>query len=583
MSSQNKNAVLISLGHNSSAIYTNGTANIGYEQERLNREKSSSRPPLRAIREIEEHAGIPQGTPFFVTHWFDSFDRKLPECKYFQMSKVIDNKDSKLITHTKDFTHHDAHAWSSYSFYKYYEKSARKRPVGDTMHFIVADGFGNFQEVISIYSMSIKHGKGPKLVCRYYGYESSLGLMYQYATAYTGMKMNQDEYKFLGYESNLQEGFLCKDNNFNVIHGIEALCTTEIHRFITRLDKEDSIFTNSSELINFDTLHEVQDYWNWFFTNILSIAGIDSPHSEEARIVIGYSIQLILERMLQYLLVIHNIDNVCLSGGVFYNVKLNNHVLKDVEGSLCVVPLAGDQGAAIGFYQKFVGDFNWSTLAIGERGFYKQNIKSLANKDLCIFVPDSREEALELLRTKIAAGEICNFVTSKMEYGPRALGHTSSLFLPTEENAQLNNKLNNRNEVMPFAPLILDTNLSSYFEKDQFERIIGSDEFMIVTYDYIKEAVFDYDIAGVMHNYPIEPEYSGRPQVVTAKNYSFLYELMVDLYVDHKHGLITNTSYNYHGEPIVFRTMEMIATHTKQRINAAKLGVKVNLIIYNPN
>ncbi len=66
--------------------------------------------------------------------------------------------------------------------------------------FIVADGFGNQQEVISIYRKDAAN-KQPKLIHRISGYQNSMGLMYQYATSYCGMKENQDEYKFLGYES----------------------------------------------------------------------------------------------------------------------------------------------------------------------------------------------------------------------------------------------------------------------------------------------------------------------------------------------------------------------------------------------
>lgn len=581
---KNQDAVLLSLGHNSSAIYTNGTANIGYEEERLNREKSSSRPPLRSLREIQKHVGIPRGTPIFVTHWFDSFSKSLlPEAKYtLGIPGFADAMGSKIITHSHDFTHHDAHAWSAYSFWQYYIKSARSNLLGETLHFIVADGFGNHQEVISVYKIDkTTQLKGPQLIHRYYGYKNSLGLMYQYATNFVGMKMHQDEYKFLGYESHIYE-YRPDLENINTAL-LEARISTEVHNFITRLeqDSKDLDDYSSYSLINYSSLNFTQTYWEVVFQDILNICEIDNRYTEEARIVIGYVVQSIIQRVMYYIVNKYDMDNVCLSGGIFYNVKLNNSILNNVLGHVSVVPLAGDQGAAIGFYQKFVGDFNWSTLAIGERGFYKSDVKSLANNDLGIYVPDSREEALELLQTKISAGEICNFVTSKMEYGPRALGHTSSLFLPSKENAKLNNQLNRRNEVMPFAPMILESCLGYYFNKEQYSRVVGSDRFMIITYDYVTEPadILSYYPA-VAHPYPSDNLFSGRPQVISEQSYPFMHELMKRLLIDNN-SLLTNTSYNYHGEPIVFRIMEMLATHNKQLINGKPHGAKVNLIIYN--
>ena len=66
----------------------------------------------------------------------------------------------------------------------------------------MSDGFGNKEEVLSLYEMN---GSKLEKILRIYGYEHSMGLMYQYATSFCGMKENEDEYKFLGYESHVGE------------------------------------------------------------------------------------------------------------------------------------------------------------------------------------------------------------------------------------------------------------------------------------------------------------------------------------------------------------------------------------------
>lgn len=565
-----KSALLISLGHNSSAIYTNGTANIGYEQERLDRVKSSSRPPLKAIFEIERQSGVDLKSTAFVTHWFDKLD-KIPDIKYYTgVSGYLSTKGIKVVTHTKNFTHHDAHAWSAYSFFNYWNNETIWLKNKDYPHYLVIDGFGNGQEVISVYKPDFETGT-PVLIDRIYGYCNSLGLMYQYATEFVGMKMHQDEYKFLGYESYVKTFFSAKEIDF-------------IDEFRSRrekfLCKNTNEFKLSSELIGFEDLDYAKRSWSYTFLELTQLLGIADRTSAKARVAIAYYIQSLLEKTVISILDKHQIQSVALAGGVFYNVKLNNSILNHVTGLVSVVPLAGDQGAAIGFYEKYVGNFNWSTLAIGERGFYLDGgIEYLHNPENRIYVAKSREEALSLMYDKILAGEIVNLVTNKMEYGPRALGHTSSIFLPTEDTASLNNKLNKRNEVMPFAPLILSSNLPNVFSADQFNRVVGSDEYMIITYDY-KNPPCDSN-AGVYHKYPLKKAWSGRPQVITPKNHNLLYELMVNLFTETGQMLLTNTSYNYHGEPIVFSLQDVIATHNKQMSNGKELDVKPNLILYS--
>jgi carbamoyltransferase len=562
----NESALLLSLGHNSSAIYTNGTAAIGYEQERLDRVKSSSKPPLKAIYTIEDQCGVPNESVAYVTHWFDKF-HKIPEIKYYTgIDRYLSNKDMKVVTHTPVFTHHDAHAWSAHSFFEYWNHELIF--THDQFHYIVADGFGNGQEVISVYKAN--NQGHPVLIDRIYGYCNSLGLMYQYATDFVGMKMHQDEYKFLGYESHIKQFFTVKEISF-------------INEFRARREK--FMLKNSGELkmsdefINLEDLEYARKSWEYTFSELIALLGIADRTSPKARIAVGYYIQSLLEKTIIRLIDRHQITDLAVAGGIFYNVKLNNAILKEIDGVFSAVPLAGDQGAAIGFYQKYVGQFNWSTLAIGERGFYRENIKALHNPEQHIFVPQSREELLSLMYDKIIGGEVVNLVTNKMEYGPRALGHTSSIFLPTEDLARGNNALNKRNEVMPFAPLILNSNLPNVFPRGQFDRVVGSDQFMIVTYDY-NDPPTDNN-AGVYHKYPLTKEWSGRPQVITPKNHSILYELMVNMFSIDGIELLTNTSYNYHGEPIVFSVQDIIATHNKQMNNSKEAGVTPNLVLYS--
>lgn len=579
---ETKNALLLSLGHNSSAIFTDGDWVIGYEQERLDRIKSSSAPPLTALKRICDNTKVPKGTPMFVTHWFDQWE-KLYDHKYTSgLHGFARDNGFDIVTHTPDFTHHDAHAWSSLSFYNYYKNETYRKMTRDEQietdisykWFLVADGFGNKKEVLSLYKSL--DGKNMDLEFRVYGYQHSLGLMYQYATDFCGMKMNQDEYKFLGYES---EATWTLNPNQKTI--VDEMASKEVSQFIFNWSKHNTepVYASTS-IIDYDNLNTVKEYWHAVFAKLLDNIDYYAPTSDISRVAIGYFIQQILEKSLVKLVKTRGIKNLILSGGVFYNVKANHALLKAVDGLFSVVPLAGDQGASIGFYQKFVGQFNWETLCIGNRNMEQFESDQFKNDKSTLIIYDE-QHLVETLYAKLSAGQICNLITNKMEYGPRALGATSSLFLPTEMHAEFNNKLNSRNEVMPFAPMIAEEAMPKVFEQD-YRRVVGSDRFMITTYDY-KMPISD-DVRGVYHVYPYNvAAYSGRPEVIEYSRNRPLHRVLTDLWFHNDQLLLTNTSYNYHGEPIVFSAEDVFKTHKRQSDNwkAAHGQVpKVNLIIY---
>lgn len=572
-----KKALLLSLGHNSSSIYTDGDTVIGYEQERLDRIKSSSAAPIGSLCEIEKHMNLYK-VPMFVTHWFDKFD-VLPHNKYSKdLTQFGMLHDSPVKSHDKTFTHHDAHAWSALSFYRHYIRTDKLKvdPENtfwkDPLTIIVADGFGNFQETLSIYEATCD-GEYMKPVRRSYGFETSLGLMYQYATDFCGMKMNQDEYKFLGYESKA-EYCLTPDQ----IMFLDGETSMQAGWFLVNFPKKTDIPEAVDDIIDFEKLKAVHIQWHVKFEILLSRLGISDRTSGFARVAIAFYIQGVIEKTLRGIIKHLGAKNVAVAGGIFYNVKLNNSILNSIPGVFCVVPLAGDQGASIGFYEQFIGHFNWDTLAIGNRNWLN-NISAFKDYEN-VYAPETETELNDLLLEKIKYHEICNLVTSNLEYGPRALGNTSSLFLPTDEMAKANNTLNQRNEVMPFAPMIAEEAMDDVFDSSH-KRVIGSDRFMIVTYDYIIDR--DEYNAGVFHKYPLIEKYSGRPQVIYQHD-KVLHKLLCDLRYSGFGKLLTNTSYNYHGDPIPFTLEDILNTHKKQMENyclSGKTLPKINLILYN--
>lgn len=569
----NKNFLLISLGHNSSAIFVDNSDPqqqeiIGYEQERLSGIKADSQFPRDAINEITKHVSSNKfrGCCVLISHWFN-FGPHLTANKYITQNDIdwlryICGSDIHMCE--RGFTHHDAHAYSAYEFFKYHRSNY---DVKGPIMCLVVDGFGNNGEILSLYTTD--EIKGISLVRRVYGYDASLGLMYQYATAFVGMKENQDEYKFLGYEAHIDE-YVDKQQLDTIDHIIETQKEQLIKWFDTH-SKEPEYYP-SNEVIDFKLLNKVREDWYEVFTDVLDSIGFKSDKTcFAARCVIAYFIQQLCERTLvAWLNDNYNPENLIVAGGVFYNVKLNQVLCEKCAQKLfSVMPLAGDQGAAIGMYAKYCNrQFEFGNLCWGKRNFYnvEKLVKQKQDKNTRLVYAKIKssaelENVQENIARLIADNNIVNLVIGNMEFGPRALCHTSTLFLPTSENIHCNNVMNGRNEVMPCAPVCTRDNAGELFTCDsRLDSVVGSDKYMICTHTYAKPYSNHY--GGVMHKKPLEDSFTGRPQIVDISE--FIYEVLdlVEQITDYK--ALVNTSFNVHGRPIAFDTISILQNYEYQ-------------------
>lgn len=583
-----KNYLLITLGHNSSAIFVDNSSEkqeiIGYEQERLSRLKADSQFPIDAINEIEHNVGYAKmlGCTILVSHWFNFKSPLLS--KYYtakDREKLNSYQPERIIFVNEDFTHHDAHAFSAHAFFKYHcpEYKLTSAP----HHTLVVDGFGNNEEVLSLY-MTTNKNEQPKLIHRVYDYHYSLGLFYQYATAFVGMKENQDEYKFLGYEAHIDEEITTEQidciNNF-----VERRANYFLNAW--KNDTKQNEHLPIDTVIDFEALATVRTSCYKDFKEICDAIGLDDTTSFKARCIIAYYIQQVCEIALSKFIEEFGVHNLTVVGGTFYNVKLNNKLLNTVDGLFCAMPLAGDQGAAIGMYEAQPKEdapaLKFDTLAWGKRRFY--NFEKYANEEKGIYYHvisktafGTLYEVANRIAQYVANGRLVNVVFGNMEFGPRALGNTSTLFLPTAANTAQNNYMNHRNEVMPCAPICTEENARKLFDEFELERVIGSDRFMICTHDYAK--VYSKQYGGVMHKKTLESNtFTGRPQIVRKDTFMDMVLNNVEHIADAK--CLVNTSFNVHGNPIVFDTKDIIDNFNFQCEHAEYYAHRPVLFVIN--
>lgn len=559
-------SLLITLGHNSSVIFFNGeTKVIGYEEERLSRKKSDSSYPIKALDKVLRLVSDEdlRGSTVFVSHWFDTFDMNAFPEKYFDLghfNEMIEEFEMSVIMVNPSCTHHDAHAYSAKSF-------VNNSVINPKMHVIVADGFGNNQEVLSIYRLE-NNVLTP--IHKTYGYQFSLGLFYQYATSFVGMRENQDEYKFLGYESNILQ---CVDDaQLEKIKYI-ADSVIEDHGALENSEKPDR---RSEDIIDFAKLAVVKNEFHNSFLNVLKYVfqeEFPTCNSDTSRTVIGYFIQRVVEGIIAKLISKYEIRDVALAGGCFLNVKLNKEILELVPGFVSVNPLAGDQGAAIGLFAKYMSmQFPFGDLKFGDRELFKVTplTTEVYQRKRVIITADERKFA-NMVQYFLDRDFIVNIMKGSMEFGPRALCNTTTLANPTQENVEYINMVNKRNEVMPMAPVMLRSN-APFLLGPSHRRVVGSLDHMIITQDFIGDVEKN---RGVLHPKPDGSGYTCRPQLVDNKSDRVMYSILVKVSSE----CLINTSFNLHGTPIIDSFQQGIHDFSIQR--ESDVANRLMLIILN--
>lgn len=536
-------ALYVSLGHNSSCVLAHGGEVMrGYEQERIDRKKSSSAYPRDAIELC-----LPRDASAdvaYVSHWFDRFE--LRDSKYLDLAH-LQGKAMRVVSLTPEFTHHDAHAQSALSFF-----DSNSRHGYDEADVVVLDGFGNRQECLSVYRA--RQGERPRLTHRTYGYEMSLGLMYQYTTEYIGLRPNRDEYKLLGYESHVLEHV----PRSHVELALSMLKIQAREHAAQMLESRTPGKEPADGLIDMAALHAARKKWT-------DLAGLwrycfsaQAP-AEKVRAWVAWCAQTFLEEcvveLLARLVPPRSGRLLVMTGGCAYNVKLNRRVQRQGHRTFSH-PLAGDQGASLGHTQGLVAKgLTWGARAIRER----QNLPVG-----CHYVEEG--EWVGAAARELEAGRVVNVVRGGMEYGPRALCHTTTFAWPTAESVARINALNERDEAMPMAPVVTRGNALSFFRHDELLEVSPSDRFMITTVAWQRPP--DERVRGVSHPDPLDPDvWTARPQVVEEGSDEAALIEMIDA------PCLINTSFNYHGEPIVFTEDDARRTHEAQRFRAIQLGL----------
>lgn len=519
--------LLLTLGHNSSAIMIeDNQIRWGYETERVTGVKSDSRFP----RAVLDKFLTSKPDMAYVTHWSPDGQLSSMGAKYWDPAYL---EDVPIRTLSASTTHHDTHIYGAIAFAGQ-EFVDRPRCYG-----LVIDGFGTFGEHFSVYRF--ENGR-PVLVRRVHGYDTSLGLWYQYATAFMGMKMHEDEYKLLGYEVHIDP---------DTARRLDSLARAKAEDWVQSMRK--SVYGSAYDPVyDVQALPHVRESIYRHLNEVCDMFGLLNPTTFESRVVLAYYVQAVLEITVLNVLQTFPVEHLLCSGGVFYNVKLNKRIVDYVKGQTCVYPLAGDQGNALGLYYAdhpefvFPKNLNWG-------------LRNLVSKGLVegLYVVETNLEAIHLIFDRLNSVGYVNLVRGSMEFGPRAMCNTSTLAVPTKAVVERINAANDRNTVMPMAPVLTRQMYSDYFHNT--DKVHRSERCMIVALEYF-EHVLNAKNAGITHEYHWPSRIAtGRPQVIDDNDF------LMQAVLNYVGTPLINTSFNFHGHPIAFDMESVIDNHRLQR------------------
>ncbi|WP_108652514.1 carbamoyltransferase C-terminal domain-containing protein [Dongshaea marina] len=246
---------------------------------------------------------------------------------------------------------------------------------------------------------------------------------------------------------------------------------------------------------------------------------------------------------------IKNGENVCLAGGVFGNVKLNQRI-REIQGvkNVYVLPCMGDEGlplaAAVAVsFQKNGYRFKNPSMKLGPEVPESTRCMDILREQYPQLSFDIPENPIDLVGELFRKGKVVGLVKGKMEFGPRALCNRSIIYPASDKgvNEWLNKRMS-RTEFMPFAPITafeLAADCYIGWKKEHY-----SSEFMTMTYEC--HDFLSYTCPAVVH-----VDNTSRPQIVKKEDDPFVHELLVNWHSKTNQPALINTSFNKHEEPIV--------------------------------
>ncbi|MEI9811425.1 MAG: carbamoyltransferase C-terminal domain-containing protein [Acidobacteriota bacterium] len=545
-------------GHNASvALVRDGRLQFALQEERLTRTKNQGDVPALALRQVLDLAGgelaggdrLALNGRYMNYHQWDrdtvarDYDRsgglisrlKQPLKNTFLDDAYRRHKAAKRIENLHQFgvqrpqiaavEHHRAHAAAAY-----YTAPWRVHPAAFPARTLVltCDGSGDRLSA----SVSVGEGTGLARLAEVSEHDS-IGRLYSLITRHLGMSPLEHEYKVMGLAP----------------YASAARASAGVARALTDL------FEFADEGLSWKRKRGVPSMYaaREFLAHLL--AGYRFDH-------IAAGAQMFIETMLtawvRHAIRETGIRRIACSGGVFMNVKANLLILElDEVDDMYVFPSCGDESNSIGAACWEAARAGESTAPLG--GLYfgegitdgeaSLALESAAKQDVRLrFHYVSNME--RMVAEKLAEGRIVARAKGPMEFGARALGNRSILARADAPALVrvINEAIKSRDFWMPFAPSVLAERASRYYTKP---KPVAS-PYMMYAFRARPEKAGAF--AAAQHPY----DSTARAHEVEAAHNPSFHSLLQEYETITGEAIVLNTSFNLHGEPIVYRAADAI-------------------------
>jgi carbamoyltransferase len=383
----------------------------------------------------------------------------------------------------------------------------------------------------------------------------SIGLLYSAFTYYCGFKVNSGEYKLMGLapygepkyvdkiKNNLidikEDGTFRLDISYFKYHRGFRMTGRKFHKLFGRPPRK-----GETELTQFH----------------MDLAASIQVVTEEIVIKLAKSLR---EET--------GIKNLCLAGGVALNCVANGKLLQEkIFEDIWIQPASGDAGSALGaaligwhqhHKQERVVNNNDSMKGtfLGPE-FSNDDITKYLEQIHAPFHTLSDPELFDRLAEELEKGHVIGWFSGPMEFGPRALGGRSIIGDPRNQKMQsvMNLKIKYRESFRPFAPSVLEEEVSNQFEmsakspymllvapikKNLCQQVTEEDNKL---FGIEKLHIPRSSLPAITH-----VDYSARVQTVSITSNPRYYNLISAFKRKTGCPTIVNTSFNVRGEPIV--------------------------------
>lgn len=261
------------------------------------------------------------------------------------------------------------------------------------------------------------------------------------------------------------------------------------------------------------------------------------------------------------------LSRVALAGGVVSNVKATRRIrlLPEVEAAF-VFPHMGDGGLALGaavLCAAASGDevrLDIDRLDLGPAYDPQEMHSSVRAAGLSA---DHVDALPQVVADLLAEGRIVMWFQGRMEYGPRALGHRTVLARPDRLDIRdrLNLALKRRVWYQPFCPSMLESDARQILA----DWDGGRNRSMTMAYQVADQ--YRCRMAGVM-----SVDGTCRPQIVADDGSGVFADLLREARRRWGAGVVLNTSFNIHGEPLVCSPSEAVDVFLRSGADALAIG-----------